>query len=166
MFSLAGLFAQPGLVVSRRMSKPFPRIAAVDYGTKRVGLAMTDPLRMFVQPIGTFSPDAALARLDELHATDGIETIVVGWPLTENDEEGKATRRVEPYFGRLKNAFRNVNVVQQDERHTSKRAAHALVAAGVKKKARREKGRLDAASAVLILEDYLEEHGSVQSGHS
>ena len=87
------------------MSKLLPRIAAVDYGAKRVGLAMTDPLRMFAQPIGTFSPDDALARLVELHSVDGIETVVVGWPLMESGEEGKATRRVEPYFGRLKNTL-------------------------------------------------------------
>lgn len=139
------------------MRKPLPRIAAVDYGAKRVGLAMTDPLRLFAQPIGSFSPDDALRRLVELHATDGLETIVIGWPLMESGEEGKATRRVEPYFGRLKNALRDVKVVRQDERHTSRRAAEVLVAVGVKKIARRQKGRLDAAAAVLILQDYLEE---------
>jgi len=139
------------------MNNPLPRIAAVDYGTKRVGLAMTDPLRMFAQPIGTFSPDDALARLIELHAVEGIETVVVGWPLMESGEEGTATRRVEPYIGRLKNTLRNVSVVRQDERHTSRRAAEALVAAGVGKKARRKKGRLDAVAAVLILQDYLDE---------
>ena len=124
---------------------------------------MTDPLRIFVQPIGTFSPDDALARLSELNAGDGIETIVVGWPLTEAGEEGKASRRVEPYFGRLKNSFRNVGVVRQDERHSSQRAARALVDAGVKKKARRQKGRLDSTAAVLILQDYLEEQGASKS---
>ena len=139
------------------MNKPLPRIAAVDYGAKRVGLAMTDPLRMFAQPIGAFSPDDALTRLVELHATEGIETVVVGWPLMESGEAGKATRRVEPYFGRLKNTLRDVSVVRQDERHTSRRAAEALVAAGVRKKARRKKGRLDAVAAVLILQDYLDE---------
>ena len=139
------------------MNKPLPRIAAVDYGAKRVGLAMTDPLRMFAQPIGVFSPDDALTRLVELHATEGIETVVVGWPLMESGEAGKATRRVEPYFGRLKNTLRDVSVVRQDERHTSRRAAEALVAAGVRKKARRKKGRLDAVAAVLILQDYLDE---------
>ena len=120
---------------------------------------MTDPLRMFAQPIGTFSPDDALTRLVELHSTEGVETIVVGWPLTEEGEEGKATRRVEPYLGRLKNTLRDVQVVRQDERHSSGRAATALVVAGVPKKARRMKGRLDTVAAVLILQDYLEEHG-------
>ena len=116
---------------------------------------MADPLQMFAQPIGAFSPDDALVHLVELHAVEGIETVVVGWPLTESGEEGKATRRVEPYFGRLKNTLRDVSIVRQDERHTSRRAAEALVAAGVRKTARRKKGRLDAAAAVLILQDYL-----------
>ena len=156
------MLPQPGLVVSTSMNKPLLRIAAVDYGARRVGLAMTDPLRMFAQPIGAFSPDDALAHLVELHAAEGIETVVVGWPLTESGEEGKATRRVEPYLGRLKNTLRDVKVVRQDERHTSRRAAEALVVAGVRKKARRQKGRLDAAAAVLILQDYLDDVKSEQ----
>ncbi len=120
---------------------------------------MTDPLRLFAQPIGTFSPDDALARLVELHKSEGLEAIVIGWPLMESGEESKATRRVEPYFGRLKNTLPDVDVVRQDERGTSKRAAEALAAAGVRKKARRDKGRLDSAAAVLILQDYLEDCG-------
>ena len=136
-----------------------PRIAAVDYGTRRVGLAVTDPLRLFAQPLGAFPPDQAVAELQHLHERDGLATVVVGWPLLEDGTEGKATRRVEPYVGRLRNALPGVVVVKQDERYTSQRAAEALVAAGVRKKARREKGRLDAAAATLILQDYLDEVG-------
>ncbi len=156
------MFKQPGLFVSIRMSKSYTRIVAVDFGTKRVGLAMTDPLRMFAQPVGTFSPDEAVARLKQLDLDEGIEVIVMGWPLTEDGDEGEAVRRVEPYFGRLNNALRGVQIVRQDERHTSRRAVQTLVEAGIRKKARREKGRLDAAAAVLILQDYLEEHGGVE----
>jgi len=132
----------------------------VDYGTRRVGLAVTDPLRLFAQPLGTFSPGEAVERLKQLRDGDGLETVVLGWPLTEAGEEGPATRRVEPFFGRLRNALPGVAVVKHDERFTSRRAAEALVQAGVRKKARREKGRLDAVAATLILQDYLEEVGS------
>jgi putative Holliday junction resolvase len=140
-----------------------PRLAAVDYGTRRVGLAVTDPLRLFAQPLGTFSPAEAVARLQALHAREGLEAVVVGWPLTEEGAEGKATRRVAPFLGRLRNALPGVAVVTQDERFTSRRAAAALVEAGVRKGARRraqKDGRLDAAAAVFILQDYLEDVGS------
>lgn len=112
---------------------------------------------MFAQPLGTFSQDEAVAQLMRVLAQDGLETVVVGWPLTEDGQEGKATRRVEPYFGRLRNALPGVTVVKHDERFSSRRASAVLVASGVKKKARREKGRLDAAAAALILQDYLDD---------
>ncbi|NNF56727.1 MAG: Holliday junction resolvase RuvX [Rhodothermaceae bacterium] len=141
------------------MDSSQPRIAAVDYGTRRVGLAVTDPLRLFAQPLGAFPPDEAVRQLQRLHERDGLATVVVGWPLLEDGTEGKATRRVEPFVGRLRNVLPGVVVVKQDERYTSQRAAEALVVAGVRKKARREKGRLDAAAATLILQDYLDEGG-------
>ena len=85
---------------------------------------------------------------------------MVGWPLTEAGEEGIATRRVEPFLGRLRNALPGVPVVIQDERYTTRRAVEALLESGVRKKARRQakqKGRLDAAAAAVILQDYLDD---------
>ncbi|HYE96414.1 MAG TPA: Holliday junction resolvase RuvX [Rubricoccaceae bacterium] len=140
---------------------PTPRIAAMDFGLRRVGLAVTDPLRLFAQPLGTFTPDGAVERLRALRAApEGLERVVVGWPLEESGEEGAAVERVQPFVNRLRRALKGVEVAVQDERHSSRRAAEALVAAGVKKKDRRQKGRLDAAAAAVILQDYLEEHGS------
>ena len=144
------------------MSHPQPRLAAVDYGPRHVGLAVTDPLRLFARPLGTFSPDEAVAQLRALHAREGLEAVVVGWPLTGTGEEGAATRRVEPFLGRLRNALPGVAVVTQDERYTSRRATEALMEAGVRKKARHEakrRGRLDAAAAAVILQDYLDDEG-------
>lgn len=136
-----------------------PRLAAVDYGTKRVGLAVADPLRLFAQPLGTFSPDAALDALRRLHREEGLETIVVGWPLTLEGEEGAATARVQPYLNRLRKAFPGVEVVVWDERFSSRRAEAALREAGVPRMARREKGRVDRAAAAVILQEYLDEGG-------
>ena len=81
------------------------RIVAVDYGTKRVGVALADPLRLFAQPYGTFSQDEALARLRTLHAEEGLAVVVVGWPLTEAGQEGAATQRVQQYINRLRKAL-------------------------------------------------------------
>lgn len=139
------------------MSASPPRIAAVDYGRRRVGLAITDPLRMFAQPLDTLSPAASIERLVALHAAEGLEAVVVGWPLTEEGEEGEAVARVRPYIGRLRKALPGVRIETQDERYSSRRAVEGLIEAGVSRKGRRDKARIDAAAAAVILQDYLDE---------
>lgn len=134
-----------------------PRIVAVDPGNRRVGLAVSDPLGLFAQPLGTFSPDEAVERLRQFHAEHGIARLLVGWPLTLDGEEGEAVERVRPYFNRLRNAFPGVPVEPWDERFSSQRAAELLVNAGVRRKARAEKGRLDQAAAAVLLQEYLDE---------
>lgn len=135
---------------------PQPRIAAVDYGTKRVGLALADPLRLFSRPLGTYSPDVAVRELEHVHAQEGLACIVVGWPLQLDGQEGEATAFVQPYINRLKRAFPGVEIVKWDERYTSEMAKQLLYTAGVKRKARREKGRIDAAAAAILLQSYLD----------
>ncbi len=139
-----------------------PRIVAVDYGTKRVGLAVADPLRLFAQPLGTYSQDESVERLRRLHREEGIDALVVGWPLTPDGEEGPATERVRPYFNRLRNAFPGVELVAWDERFSSVQAKEAIRAAGAGRKARRDKGRVDRAAAAIILQAYLDEVESVK----
>ena len=134
-----------------------PRIVGVDYGRKRVGLAVADPLRLFAQPHGTYSPDEAVAVLRRLHETVGLAVIVVGWPLTLEGEEGEATRFVQPYVNRLRNAFEGVEVVKWDERFTSEMAKQAIREAG-RRRGRRQKGRVDTAAASIILQEYLDEN--------
>ncbi len=135
---------------------PLPRIVAVDYGTKRVGVALADPLRLFAQPYGTFSQDEAVARLRTLHAEEGLAVVVVGWPLTEAGEEGAATQRVQQYINRLRKALPGVALVKWDERYTSELAKERLKEAGGRQKQRADKGRVDAAAAGIILEEYLD----------
>ncbi len=139
-----------------------PRLAAVDYGTRRVGLAVTDPLGLFAHPLGTFAPSEAVDRLRALRDTDGLALVVVGWPLTVDGEEGEAVARVRPYLNRLRKALRGVEVVTYDERDSSSRATAHLVASGVRHVARRDPGRIDAAAAAVILQDYLDETRSVK----
>ena len=137
------------------------RIVGVDHGAKRVGLAVADPLRLFAQPVGTFGPAEAVERLQQIHAEEGIETVVVGWPLTPEGSEGAATRRVRPYVERLRRALPGVAVVTLDERDSSRRASEALAGAGVRNVTRRDRGRVDAAAAAVILQDYLDEGRAV-----
>jgi putative Holliday junction resolvase len=133
-----------------------PRIVAVDYGTKRVGVAVADPLRLFAQPFGTFTQREAVEQLTALHARDGIATIVVGWPLTEAGEEGPATERVQQYMNRLRNALPGVTLVRWDERYTSELAKQRLRETGRRTRRKDRKGRVDAAAAGIILQEYLD----------
>lgn len=133
------------------------RIAAVDHGTKRVGVAVADALGLSVQPVGTYAPDAAVGALRAMHAAHPLGVIVVGWPLEAGGVEGAATRRVTPFVNRLRRAFPGVGVVTHDERHTSTDAAAFLGEAGRARAARRSKGLLDAAAACVLLQDWLAE---------
>jgi putative Holliday junction resolvase len=135
------------------------RVIAVDVGTKRVGLAKADPLCLFAQAHGTFAPDDALDELARLHDGDGIETLVVGWPLTEAGEAGEATEQVDAYIERIRERLGDVPIARRDERFTSEMAKDALRRAGVKQPGRYDKGRVDAAAAALILQDYLDTQG-------
>jgi putative Holliday junction resolvase len=144
------------------LDAPALRLVAVDYGTKRVGIALADPLRMFAQPHGTFTQRGAVEELQRLHAEDGLETIVIGWPLTLQGEEGRATERVQQYINRLRNALPgDVQVVKRDERFTSEMAKDTIRRFGEKRAGhpKDDKGRVDAAAAALILQDYLDTAG-------
>lgn len=131
------------------------RIVGLDVGTKRVGIAIADPLRLFAQVHGTYAPDEALEALKELDAEEGIEVIVVGWPLTEEGEEGEATEMVQSFVDRVTDHFAEVTVERRDERFTSEMAKDLLRRAGVRQPGRHDKGRVDAAAAAVILQDYL-----------
>ena len=127
------------------------RIVGVDFGAKRVGLALADPLRMFAQPYGVFSQEEAVARLRHLKESSGLELVVMGWPLTEEGEEGVATSRVEEYIRRLRRALPGTRFVKWDERYTSVEAKDRLRGVG-----RVDKGRIDTAAAGIILQEYLD----------
>jgi putative Holliday junction resolvase len=132
------------------------RVVGVDVGTKRVGIAVADPLQLFAKPHGTFGPDDALDALQVLADEKGIETVVVGWPLTEAGKEGEATEMVQAYAERIEGALASVEeVVRRDERFTSEIAKELLRQAGVSQPGRYDKGRVDAAAAAVILQDYL-----------
>ena len=133
-----------------------PRAAGVDYGARRVGVAVTDPLRLFARPVGTYGPGEALRVLAELAAAD-VGVIVVGWPILDDGTEGAAVDRIRPFLGRLKKAAPGAEVVLQDERDSSRRAMAGLVEAGASRQRRRDRATLDAAAACVILQDWLDE---------
>ena len=135
------------------------RIVGVDVGTKRVGIAVADPLRLFAQTRGTYPPGEALEALREMSDEEGIDTIVVGWPLTEEGTAEDATDMVKSYVDRIREALGEVTVVREDERYTSEIAKDLLRRAGVSQPGRYDRGRVDAAAAAVILQGYLDKRG-------
>ena len=132
-----------------------PRVVGVDYGARRVGVAVTDPLRLFPRPLGTYAPGEALRVLTAL---PDVGVFVVGWPVRDDGSEGAAVDRIRPFLGRLRKARPDAEVVVQDERDSSRRAMEGMVEAGVPRGKRRDKAQLDAAAACVILQDWLDEH--------
>ncbi len=136
-----------------------PRFVGIDYGTKRVGLALSDPLHMTAYPHGTVPPEQLVDTLQELADAKGLAGIVIGWPLERNGTAGAMTERVQTCIDAIKEALPAVSIVRRDERNTSELAQQALSEAGVRQPGRHDKGRVDAAAAALILQDYLDEQG-------
>jgi len=134
-----------------------PRIVGVDFGRIRVGLAISDPLVVFAQPLGAWSPTIALAELEQIHLRDGIEKLVLGWPFELDGSEGPAIEAVRAYESRLRKAFPDLEIIRSDERFTSREATETILASGVRKKKRREKGIVDAVAAAIILQSYLDQ---------
>lgn len=141
------------------MTKSEGRILGVDVGSKRVGLARTDPMRTFATPIGTFSPEDSFREIEKQIQADGpVIGIVVGWPLTPEGKKTTSTELVVQYINALKNKYKRVEIYRMDERYTSKEAMDILEESGVSKKRRRQKGRLDQAAAALILQQFIQAH--------
>lgn len=133
------------------------RVVGVDFGTKKIGIAIADPLLMFSQPVGTYPTNEALSVLSKIHSDEGLAKIVVGWPLEEDGNEGAATQRVQEFINRMKNLWPKAEFVKQDERYTSEHAKE-LIKQGERPSMRAGgRGRIDTVAAGLILQDHLNE---------
>jgi putative Holliday junction resolvase len=132
------------------------RIIAIDYGSKRVGVAATDPLQITTNALGTFTPDAAIAFLQTYLQNEDVSTIVVGEPLTLGGLPATAAAGAHEFAKRIERTFPTVGVARYDERFTSRIAMQAMIAGGAKKKQRRNKALIDQLSACVILQSYLD----------
>ena len=131
------------------------RIVAIDYGTKRVGIATTDPLQMIASPLGTVHSKDVINFLKEYNNKEQIEAFVVGMPKNLQNEDTNATIHVKQFVVVLKKTFPEKEVHLIDERFTSKMALQTMIAGGTKKKDRAKKENLDKISATIILQSYL-----------
>ncbi|KYG72476.1 Holliday junction resolvase RuvX [Roseivirga echinicomitans] len=132
------------------------RILAIDYGSKRVGMAVTDPLQIIASPLDTVHSKDVIQYLKDYDKAENIESFVLGMPMNLNNQPTDATLGAQQFENLLKKQFPEKDVYLQDERFTSKMAMDAMIAGGMKKKDRREKGNIDKISATIILQSFLE----------
>lgn len=132
------------------------RIIAIDYGTKRVGLAATDELKLIASALGTVHAKDVIDYLEKYTQQNNVEAFVVGKPSRLNGEDTDATKHADKFVSLLAKKFPLLPVYRVDERFTSKIAQQTLVTMGLKKKDRAKKENVDMISAVLILQTYLE----------
>ncbi len=132
------------------------RILAIDYGAKRVGLAITDKLKIIASALTTIENKELVDFLRDYCAKEEVETIVIGLPLRLNNELSDIETDIQKLIKKIAHHLPQIKIERQDERFTSKMAMQAMITGGMKKKQRREKGNLDKISAAIILQDYLE----------
>lgn len=132
-----------------------PRILAFDYGGKRTGIAVTDPLQMIATALETVDTKNVMDYLKTYCAKEEVETFVVGQPFRMDGSTSDIEVDILKFIEKLKIEFPGIPVRRMDESFTSRRSMQSLIASGVKKKARRDKRLLDSVSATLILQDYL-----------
>lgn len=136
------------------------RWMAIDFGTQRTGLAVTDPLRIIASPLDTVPTAKVLEYISRYIATEKVELFLLGLPTNWDGSDTHATQPVQRFREKLANHCPGIPIEWVDERNTSKEAARALVASGMRKKKRQEKGMLDMISATLILQTYMENHAA------
>ena len=136
------------------------RILAIDYGKKRTGLAVTDPLRIIPNGLATIPTSNIFDYLTQYVAKESVDQLVIGKPIQPNGQPSENLSRVENFVNRWRKLHPEMPIDYYDERFTSVIAHQAMIAGGVKKKTRREdKGLVDEISATIILQDYMRSKG-------
>ncbi|WP_345949830.1 MULTISPECIES: Holliday junction resolvase RuvX [unclassified Mucilaginibacter] len=133
-----------------------PRIMAFDYGTKRIGIAVTDPMQMIATGLQTVHPNQIVEFLKKYLQTEQVEVFVVGEPKQMDNTPSQSAMHVKGFANLLKKTFPDVPVEMLDERFTSKMASAAILAGGVKKAGRQDKALVDTVSAVILLQSWME----------
>lgn len=132
------------------------RLLSIDYGRKRCGIAVTDPLRIVATGLTTVASASLIQFLKEYTAKETVDEIIVGLPTTMRGEPSESMRYITPAIARLKKELPGIEVDFWDERFTSVLAHRAMIDGGMKKMARRDKSAVDEISATIILNDYLQ----------
>ena len=132
------------------------RILSIDYGKKRTGLAVTDPLRIIASALTTVETKELEKYLADYFSKNDVDIIVLGKPSQMNGQPSETMRYIEPLAGRLRHAYPDKQVVLYDERFTSVMAHRTILESGIGKMARRDKALVDRISATIILQSYMD----------
>jgi putative holliday junction resolvase len=131
------------------------RILSIDYGKKRTGIAVTDPLRIIATGLCTVESHMLIPFLRDYFKKEQVDQVIVGMPLNWNDTDTHATPLVKEFIRIFKKNFPNLPIQEVDERFTSKMASQAMIDMGMKKKQRQNKAMVDEIAATIMLQEYL-----------
>jgi putative Holliday junction resolvase len=132
------------------------RLLAIDYGLKRTGIAVTDPLRIIATPLETVLTHTLLNFLKDYARREPVDEFVIGMPKTLANKDSEIAPQVRKFISVLKTAFPEQEIHEVDERFTSSMAHRAMIEGGMKKKDRQVKGVADKISATIILQSFLD----------
>lgn len=132
------------------------RFLALDYGTKRTGIAVTDALKIIANGLTTVPTHKLLEYLKSYMEREDVDCIIVGLPKQMNNEYSDSMKHILPFVKKLKSLYPNIPIELYDERFTSALAQKTIIDAGLKKKDRQNKALVDEVSAVIILQSYME----------
>jgi putative Holliday junction resolvase len=133
------------------------RIIAIDYGSKRVGIAVTDELQIIASGLTTVHSTEIIAFLEDYFSKNEVECIVVGEAKDLQNNPSESAKVIEPFVKHLSRKFKDIKIARIDERFTSKMAFQTMIDSGLKKKARKNKALVDEISATIILQSYMEQ---------
>jgi putative Holliday junction resolvase len=136
------------------------RIMAIDYGGKRVGIAVTDPMQIIATGLTTVHSKDLVTWMDDYFKKEEVETIVIGEPKQLDNTASESAEMINNFVTHVGRKFPNKKVARMDERFTSKMAVQTMVDSGLSKKKRRDKGLIDEISATIILQSYLEQNSA------
>ena len=132
------------------------RILGIDFGTKRIGLAVTDPLQIFASPLKTVKNHEFEEFINEFCKTESIAEFVIGYPVKMNNQVSESVNYLNPFIRKIEKMFPGIPIHLVDERFTSGMALKTMIDGGVKKKDRQDKSMIDKISASIILQSFLD----------
>ncbi|MCF8345615.1 MAG: Holliday junction resolvase RuvX [Bacteroidales bacterium] len=132
------------------------RYLAIDYGSKRCGIAVSDPMKMIASGLETVASHSLMTFLETYFQKEAVECLVVGKPLQHDNRPSESYILVERFVNAFRKRFPGIEVAWEDERFTSKMAVQAMVEGGLKKSERRKRENVDKMSAVMILRSYMD----------
>lgn len=132
------------------------RIIGIDYGRKRTGIAVTDPLKIFASPLATVKTNEFETFITGFLKNEQIDAFVIGYPVTLNNKPSESVKFIDPFIRKLEKSFPGKPVHRVDERFTSQIAMQTMIDGGIKKNDRRDKAAVDRISAAIILQSFLD----------